>query len=139
MAKSIITNPKNGVKAQLVCPSKVNVNKMPPIPDHLSAFVHLTLILKNTTRSDFNLSAPTPCAVNFWELHDSSGKLVQTQPKEMCAQHVVTAQLPAGKSIRSDVNLELNGKLLADGQEYTIEYKFWGYACSGTFVVQVVQ
>jgi hypothetical protein len=134
-----ITNPKNGVKAKIICPAKVFVNKMPPVPNHLSAFAHVTLILQNTTRSDFVLSAPTPCAVHFWELFDSAGDLVQTQPRKMCAQHVVTAPLPAGKSIREDVNVELNGKLLIDGETYTIQYKFWGYQSSGTFVAEIVQ
>ena len=135
MPKTAIINPKNGIKATLVCQKTVFVNKMPPIPDRLPAFAHVTATLTNTTRSDFNLQAPTPCDVNFWELYDSSNNLVQSEPHGMCPQHVVTASLPAGQTIRTDNVITLNGKLLESGETYTIKYKFWGYSSEASFTV----
>ena len=139
MPKLPIVNPKNGVAASLACPATVTVNKMPPIPDRLPAYVHVTAILKNTTRSDFTLQAPTPCDVSFWEVFDSNDDLIQSEPHGICPQHVVDTKLPAGQSIRSDNVLTLNGKLLEDGEKYTIKYKFWGYPSEASFSVEVVQ
>jgi len=112
---------------------------MPPIPDRLETVVQVTAILENTTRSDFELMAPTPCDIHFWELYDGDGKrLIQTEPAEDCTQNVVFQRLPAGKSVRGDNIVRLNGRLLVSGQAYLLRYKFWGYKTEASFTARHV-
>ena len=139
MSASAITNSKKGVSAKLACQSTVTMNKLSPAPDRLSAFVHATATSQNTRRSNFNLQAPTPCDVNFWELYDDSGRLIQTELYALCSQHVVNALLPAGESLRTDNSIALNGRLLLNREKYTIRYKFLSYYSEATFTAECLE
>ena len=139
MPADAITNPKKGISARLACQSTVTVNKLSPAPDRLPAFVHATATLRNTTHSNFNLQAPTPCDVNFWELYDDSGRLIQTELHAVCPQHAVNALLPAGESLRTDNSIALNGRLLLNREKYTIRYKFGGYYSEATFTAECLE
>lgn len=78
------------------------------------------------------ISVPTPCDVHYWEVVDSKGnlvqvELVQVEPPEICIQVVETRSLKAKETILGDNTLLLDGKLLKDGQRYTVRYRFWGF------------
>jgi hypothetical protein len=139
MPAAPLTNPQKGILAKLFCQPNVTVNKLSPVPDRLPAYLHVTATLQNTTRSDFALQAPTPCDVNFWELYDDSGRLIQTELCSPCPQYVVNAALPAGESLRTDNSITLNGKLLLDGEKYTVRYKFWGYYSEASFATRCLE
>jgi hypothetical protein len=139
MLPTAITNPPKGIVAKIVCPRCVTVNKLPPLPDRLPAYVHVTATLHNPTRSNFSLLAPTPGEVNFWELYEDSGRLIQTELHSRCLQSVLNAHLPAGGRMRIDNSIALNGRLLLDRQKYTIRYKFWGYYSEARFTAQCLE
>jgi hypothetical protein len=127
-----------GIKAILTFPKDVYVIMIPPVPDRITTIVPAAVTLKNTTRSDFVLFAPTPCDVHFWELCDEAGNIIQTEPAGDCIEIPVTKKLPAGQSIRGDNVVELNGKLLLKTKSFVLKYKFWGHPCQASFNVIVL-
>jgi hypothetical protein len=47
------------------------------------------------------------------------------------------SHLEQGQTIRGDNTLPLNGRLLKDGQRYTVQYKFWGFAAAASFTAHI--
>jgi hypothetical protein len=84
------------------------------------------------------LFAATPCDVHAWEVRDVDSRVVQAEEPEQCIQIIVTRPLESGQTIRGDNTLPLNGRLLKDGQRYTVHYGFWGYAAAASFIAHTV-
>jgi len=84
------------------------------------------------------LFAPTPCDIHHWKLFDSSGALAQSEPPEACVDVIAQRPLAAGETLRGDSTVVLDGKLLKDGERYTLKYQFWGNACEDGFTAHLL-
>lgn len=127
-----------GLDARLWCPQHVYVNLRPPVGNKVPVVFQVVAFLTNTGGAAESLFAATPCDIHYWELFDSSGALVQSEPPELCVDVVAQHTLAAGQTLRGDSTVTLNGKLLKDGERYTLKYKFWGNACEDGFTAHLL-
>jgi hypothetical protein len=126
------------IDATLWVPSDVYVNLMPPVPPKLLVPVPVAAFLTHQGGAEETLFAPRPCDVYAWEVRDAEGRVVQAEEPEQCIQISVTRPLEAGHTIRGDNTVPLNGRLLKDGQSYTVHDAFWGSAAAASFIAHIV-
>jgi len=81
---------------------------------------------------------PRPATSTTWEVRDAQGRVVQAEGPETCLQIVVTRPIGQGQTIRGDNTLPLNGKLLKDGQRYTVALRLLGFAAAASFIAHRV-
>lgn len=123
------------IDARLWVPNEVWVNLMLPVPNKVLVSVPIVAFLTNESDEVATVAASTPCDVHYWEVRADGGNIVQAEPPEaICAYQYVLRELKPGETLRGDNTLLLNGKLLADGAEYSVHYKFFGHAAIGRFV-----
>lgn len=127
-----------GLDARLWCPQDVYVNLRPPVPNKVPVVVQIVAFLTNTGGVAETLFATTPCDIHYWELFDSAGQLVQSEPPEECVDVVAQRELAAGETLRGDSTVVLDGKLLRDGERYRLKYQFWGGACEDGFTAHLL-
>jgi hypothetical protein len=136
--KDLAASHNPDVKATLHCPLVVYVNKMPPVPHTLWTAASIRLLIVNGSRSDVAIEEPTPCDIFHWRLVNAEGRPIQSEPPELCPQHTVTLNLRAGTSVSKTETVQFDGTILEDSLRYTIEGRYWGYACEASFEVRVV-
>lgn len=125
------------IDAKLWVPNEVWVNRMPPVPRRVIVSVPVAAFLTNRGADDETLTVPTPCDVHNWEIRDTDGRVIEAEPLEYCAQVIESTLIPAGRTIRGDNVLRLDGQRLVDGERYTVVYEFWGQKAEDVFLARV--
>jgi hypothetical protein len=92
------------------------------------AVIQVKVSLRNNTRNQVTLTAPTACKVFRWQIFDRAGDMVQSViPKDTCPQSPVTAYLPAGEASEEFYAIVLEAQRYRAGDDYLVHYWYWGY------------
>ena len=92
------------------------------------AVIQVKVNLRNSTRQQVTLTAPTACKVFRWQIYDRSGDMIQTVvPKDTCPQSRVTAYLPSGEASEEFYAIVLEAQRYRAGDDYLVHYWYWGY------------
>ena len=125
--------------ATIWTPGSLKVNLMEPVPAKVSALLQVSAFVTNNGAAPAGLLVPSPGDVHWWEIRDSMDKVLLSQPVMDYPQLDVKRSLAPGETVRADLTLDLDGKLLNHGQQHTIKFKFWGIACEEKFSVRVAK
>lgn len=126
------------LKLKLVIPDHITINLMPPVPRRLTVGLPITAFLSNESSKPVDVSAPTPCDVTYWTVKDSGGKTVESSRPEICNFVMQNRTIEPNETLRHDDVAELNAHVLVPGEEYTVEYHYWGVVEKAKFNVRIV-
>lgn len=88
--------------------------------------LEVTARLHNPTQQPLQLSTGTSCSIFDWAIV-SAGKVVQTEPNQLCAQMVANATLAAHSSTEQHHTIALDPTRYQANTHYTLNAQFWGY------------
>jgi hypothetical protein len=113
---------------KLQTPKDLWVSKMPPVPPKPVARLNFSAFLTNNSKSEKELTAPTPCDIENWAIFHSTGILIDSDKlhEEYCIQQFQTYPINGGETLRKDGTININARLLREGEAYFLVYVWWG-------------
>ncbi len=92
------------------------------------ALIELKVTLRNNTRKDVTLTAPTACKIFRWQVFSRSGELMQSKiNEESCPASGVAVGLPSGQQIQEFYSIQLTRTRYRQGEDYLVRAWYWGY------------
>jgi hypothetical protein len=92
------------------------------------AVIQVKVSLRNNTRADVRLKAPSACKMFRWQIFDRSGDMLQSKVSEdTCPNTEVTAILPPGQKLEEFYSIALVPTRYRAGHDYLVHYWYWGY------------
>jgi hypothetical protein len=89
--------------------------------------IQVKVLLRNNTREDLTLTAPSACKMFRWQIFDRSGDMVQSKVNEdSCPTQEVNAILPPGETLEEFYSIVLVPGRYRAGDDYLVHYWYWG-------------
>ena len=90
--------------------------------------IQVKVSLRNNTREDVTLKAPSACKMFRWQIFDRSGDMLQSKVSEdTCPNTEVVAILPPGERLEEFYAIALVPARFRAGDDYLVHYWYWGY------------
>ncbi len=90
--------------------------------------IQVKVLLRNNTREEVTLTAPSACKLFRWQVFSRSGDMVQSKVTEnTCPNQSVSAILPSGETLEEFYSIELVPSRYRAGDDYLVHYWYWGH------------
>jgi len=92
------------------------------------AVIQVKVLLRNNTREDVTLNAPSACKLFRWQIFSRAGDMVQSKVTEdSCPDKAVSAILPPGQTLEEFYSITLVPERYHAGEDYLVHYWYWGH------------